>query len=72
MTKQNFKQKMNTKFNMIYWKSENTWKGKLVEHPELIAEGETLGELENNLYDVYEAMLFEGVTGEYNVKEITF
>ncbi|MDM8516834.1 type II toxin-antitoxin system HicB family antitoxin [Desulfobacterales bacterium HSG16] len=63
---------MNKKFNMIYWKSENTWMGKLIEHPEIIAEGETLEELENNLYDTYEAMLFEGVTGEHKIKETFF
>ena len=36
---------------MVYWKSERFWLGKLLEHPEIMTQGETLEELEENLKD---------------------
>jgi predicted RNase H-like HicB family nuclease len=37
---------MNTKLKMVYWKGEMFWVGKLVDHPEIMTQGETLEELE--------------------------
>jgi predicted RNase H-like HicB family nuclease len=32
---------METKLNMIYWRSEKFWVGKLLEHPEIMTQGKT-------------------------------
>jgi predicted RNase H-like HicB family nuclease len=55
---------------MVYWKSERFWLGKLLEHPEIITQGETLEELEENLKDAYREIVLEGVPEHYEVKEI--
>ena len=44
---------------MIYWKGERYWLGKLLEHPEIMTQGETVEELEKNIKDAYELMAFE-------------
>jgi len=48
---------MKTKLKMIYWKSEKFWVGKLLEHPEIMTQGETLEELEENMKDAYALMM---------------
>jgi len=48
------------KMNMIYWKSDKYWLGKLFEHPEIMTQGETLDELEENIKDAYMMMAMDG------------
>ena len=55
---------------MVYWKGQTFWVGKLVEHPEIMTQGETLEELEENLRDAYHAMVLEDVPDGYQAKEI--
>jgi predicted RNase H-like HicB family nuclease len=55
---------------MIYWKSERFWLGKLLEHPEIMTQGETLDELEENLRDAFMAMVMEDVPEDYETKKI--
>ena len=55
---------------MVYWKAEHFWLGKLLEHPEIMTQGETLRELEENLRDAYRAMVMEDVPEAHEVKEI--
>jgi len=62
---------MKTKMTMIYWKSDKFWLGKLLEHPEIMTQGETLEELEENIKDVYFLMAMDDVPEEYEVKEIS-
>lgn len=50
--------KVNTKMTMIYWKAEKFWLGKLLERPEIMTQGETLEELEENIKDAYQLMVF--------------
>jgi predicted RNase H-like HicB family nuclease len=38
---------------LIYWKGDRFWLGKLLEHPEIRTQGETLEELEENIKDAY-------------------
>ena len=64
------KQKMETKLNMIYWKGEKFWVGKLLEHPEIMTQGKTLEELEENMKDAYVLMTMEDVPDEHRVKEL--
>lgn len=55
---------------LVYWKSEKFWLGKLLEHPEIMTQGETLEELEENIKDAFFLMAMDEVPQEYQVKEI--
>ena len=61
---------MHIKMTMIYWKGERFWLGKLLEHPEIMTQGETLEELEENIKDAYLSMTMDDVPERYKVKEI--
>ena len=52
---------MVTKLKMIYWKGDQFWVGKLLEHPEIMTQGKTLKELEENIKDAYMLMALEDV-----------
>ena len=60
-----------TKLKMIYWKAERFWVGKLLEYPEIMTQGETLEELEENMKEAYMLMALDEVPGEHEVKELT-
>ena len=61
---------MTPKMTMVYWKSDKFWLGKLLEHPEIMTQGETLEELEENIKDAYLLMAMDDVPEEYQLKEI--
>ena len=61
---------MKTKMKMIYWKGERFWLGKLLEHPEIMTQGETIEELEENIKDAYLLMAMEDVPEEHKIKEV--
>ena len=61
---------MQPRLTMVYWKGEQFWLGKLLEHPEIKTQGETLEELEENLKDAYRMMVWEDVPDDYQIKEI--
>lgn len=61
---------MRTKMTMIYWKGEKYWLGKLLEHPEIMTQGQTLKELEENIKDAYLLMAMDDVPEEHKMKEI--
>lgn len=61
---------METKLNMIYWRGKKFWVGKLLEHPEIMTQGKTLEELEENMKDAYALMTMEDVPDEHLVKEL--
>ena len=50
---------MKPKMTMLYWKSDKFWLGKLLEHPEIMTQGETLEELEENIKDAYLLMAMD-------------
>ena len=56
---------------MIYWKGDRFRLGKLLDHPEIMTQGESIEELEENLKDAYRMMLMEDVPEQYGIKEIT-
>lgn len=62
--------RMHAKLTMIYWKSNKFWLGRLVEHPDIMTQGRTLRELEENMRDAYQLMVLEDVPENYAVKEI--
>ncbi|MBK1693693.1 HicB family protein [Chromatium weissei] len=61
---------MNRKLTVIYWQSTQFWLGKLLEYPEIMTQGETLAELEENLIDAYRCMVLDDVPENYQVKEL--
>ncbi len=61
---------METKLSMIYWRGEKFWVGKLLEHPEIMTQGKTLEELEENMKDAYVLMTMDDVPDEHLVKEL--
>ena len=63
-------QRMKTKLKMIYWKGKKFWIGKLVDHPEIMTQGETVEELEENLKDAYQLMVMDDVPEEHLIKPI--
>lgn len=62
---------MEAKLKMVYWKGEKFWVGKLIEHPDIMTQGETLAELEENMKDAYILMTMDDVPVEHKVKELT-
>ncbi|KAB2834024.1 MAG: type II toxin-antitoxin system HicB family antitoxin [Candidatus Brocadia sp.] len=61
---------MKKKLTLIYWKEKKFWIGKLLEHPEIMTQGETLEELIENIKDAYSLMILEDVPQDYQTKEI--
>ena len=62
---------MQTKMKMVYWKGEKFWVGKLLEHPEIMTQGETLEELEENMKDAYLLLTMDDVPKEHEIKELS-
>jgi predicted RNase H-like HicB family nuclease len=56
---------MQTKLTMVYWKGDKFWLGKLLEYPEIMTQGETLQELEENILDAF-SLMYNGVCTEEN------
>jgi predicted RNase H-like HicB family nuclease len=61
---------MEKKLTMVYWRSEKFWLGKLLEHPEIMTQGDTPEELEENLREAYRMMDLDDVPETYEMKEI--
>jgi len=61
---------MKNTLTMIYWKGDRYWLGKLREHAEIMTQGETLDELEENIKDAYQLLVMDDVPAEFGMKEI--
>ena len=61
---------MKQKLTMVYWKGEKFSLGKLMEHPEIMTQGETVEELEQNIKDAYRSMVMDDVPENFQVKQI--
>ena len=61
---------MNKHVTMVYWRGTTHWLGKILEHPEIMTQGETIEELEENLRDAYTMMVMEDVPEDHQVREI--
>ena len=61
---------MKTKMTMIYWKGQKYWLGKLLEHPEIMTQGRTIKELEENIKDAYFLMAMDDVPKEHKMKKV--
>ena len=62
---------MGKHLTMVYWKGDKFWLGKLREYPEVMTQGETIKELEENIRDAYKMMIMEDVPENYRTKEIS-
>lgn len=61
---------MPTNMNMVYWKGDKFLVGKLIDHPEIMSQGETIEELEANLREAYLLMVMDDVPEEHSIKSI--
>jgi predicted RNase H-like HicB family nuclease len=52
---------MQGKLKMVYWKGDKYWIGKLIDHPEVMTQGQTLEELEENIVDAYRLLVLDEV-----------
>jgi len=50
---------METKRRMVCWKGKKFWVGKLIESPEIMSQGESSQELEDNMKDAYRLMVMD-------------
>jgi predicted RNase H-like HicB family nuclease len=55
---------------MVYWKGERFWLGKILEHPEIMSQGETLEDLEEHLKDAYRLMVLDDVPPHAQMKAL--
>ncbi|MCC6125024.1 MAG: type II toxin-antitoxin system HicB family antitoxin [Pirellulales bacterium] len=62
---------MSTELNMVYWKGEKFWVGKLLDYPDIMSQGETLEELESNLQEAFMLMVMDDVPAEHEIKSIS-
>ncbi|RJP74390.1 MAG: type II toxin-antitoxin system HicB family antitoxin [Candidatus Zixiibacteriota bacterium] len=58
------------KLTMIYWREGDFWLGRILEFPEIMTQGETAEELEENLKDAYRLIVLDEVPENYQIKEI--
>ena len=56
---------------IVYWKGEQFWLGKFIDHAEIMSQGETLPELEENLRDAYRELRLEDVRQSANGAKTT-
>ena len=61
---------MEHKLTMVYWRGDKFWLGKLMEHPEIMTQGETVEELEENIKDAYRSIVMDDVPEKFEVKQI--
>jgi predicted RNase H-like HicB family nuclease len=58
------------KMTLVYWKSRKFWIGKLLEHPEIMTQGRTLRELEENIREAFMLMALDEVPEGYRIREV--
>lgn len=62
--------KKKKKITMIFWQGKKFWLGKILEYPEIMTQGETLEELEENLKDAYRCIVLDDVPEDFQIKQI--
>ncbi len=62
---------MEAKLRMVYWKGDKFGVGKLLEYPDIMTQGKTLKDLEENMKEAYMLMTMHDVPKEHKVKELT-
>ncbi|MCD6561059.1 MAG: type II toxin-antitoxin system HicB family antitoxin [Deltaproteobacteria bacterium] len=54
----------------VYWKDGDMWLGYLEEYPDYITQGKTLGELKENLKDIYHDLSSENIPYVRRIDEL--
>jgi len=54
-----------SRFTLIYGKEKKLGLGKILEHPEIMTQGEILEEFEENIKDAYRLMVMEDAPKDY-------
>jgi predicted RNase H-like HicB family nuclease len=62
--------RLKRKFKMVYWKGQKFWVGKLVDHPDVMTQGRTLKELEENIIDAYKILILDEVPEDHETKRV--
>lgn len=61
---------MSAQRKIVYRQGERFWLGRLLDHPEIMSQGETVAELEQNLRNAWRELLLDDVLGTYTIKVI--
>ena len=61
---------MSQTLTMIYWCGEHFWLGKFLERSDIMTQGESIEELEENLRDAWREMVLEDVPGDFQTKPV--
>ena len=61
---------MKTNLKMIYWKGKDFFVGKFLERPDIMSQGVTLEELEENMKDAYFLMTMDDIPEDHHIKEL--
>ena len=61
---------MSQTLTMIYWRGEHFWLGKFLERPDIMTQGESIEELEENLRDAWREIVLEDVPGDFQTKPV--
>ncbi len=61
---------MPQRLTMVYWRGEQMWLGKLLEFPDVMTQGETVEELEENIKDAYRVLSNEEAPADCLAKVI--
>ena len=61
---------MRMKLSLIYWQDEDWWLGCLAERPDIMTQGQSLKELEENILDAYRMMMLSDVPKDHKIKEL--
>ena len=55
----------------IHWQDGEVWLGYFEEFPDYLTQGESLGELEENLRDLYHDLTSGEIPGDHRVAELS-
>ena len=55
----------------VYWKDQGMWLGYLQEYPDYMTQAESLGELQENLKDLYKDLTSGEIPGVRKVAELS-
>mgnify|MGYP005811954985 CR=1 FL=1 len=62
---------MQHQLKMVFWKGDKYWLKMLIEYPQIMTQGETIEEPEENLRDAFREIILEDVPNDFQVKDIT-
>lgn len=60
---------MENKPRMVFWKGKKYWVGKLIDYPEVMTQGETFAELEENIAEAYQLLVLDAAQEQPQPKE---